>query len=52
MARGKLKPLFIAVPSATYRPIFPIADIGTKVAERRFGIYLRSSLEKALASAK
>lgn len=51
-ARGRLKPLFLAVPSATYRPIFPIADIGTKVAERRFGIYLRSSLEKALASAR
>jgi hypothetical protein len=52
MARGKLKPLFIAVPSATYRPIFPITDIGTKVAERRFGTYLRSSLEKAVASAR
>lgn len=51
-ARGKLKPLFLAVPAATYRPIFPIADIGTKVAERRFGIYLRSSLEKAMASAR
>lgn len=52
MARNRLKPLFIAVPSASYRPIFPINDIGTKVAERRFGIYLRSSLEKALASAR
>lgn len=51
-AAGRLKPLFIAVPSATYRPIFPIADIGTKVAERRFGNYLSSSLEKALASAR
>ena len=52
MARGKLKPLFIAVPSATYRPIFPINDIGTKVVERRFGTYLRTSLEKAVASAR
>lgn len=51
-ARGRLKPLFLAVPSATYRPIFPIADIGTKVAERRFYTYLASSLEKALASAR
>jgi len=52
MARGKLKPLFVAVPAATYRPIFPIIEIGTKVAERRFGNYLRTSLEKAVASAK
>lgn len=52
MARGKLKPLFVAVPAATYRPIFPITEIGTKVAERRFGNYLRTSLEKAVASAK
>lgn len=51
-ARGRLKPLFVAVPSATYRPIFPIAQIGTKVAERRFGQYLRSSLEKAVATAR
>lgn len=51
-ARGRLKPLFIAVPSATYRPIFPINEIGQKVVDRRFGTYLRSSLEKALASAR
>jgi hypothetical protein len=29
-----------------------VQQIGTKVADRRFGIYLRSSLEKALASAR
>ena len=50
--KGRLVPLFLAVPSATYRPIFPLATIGTKVAERRFGGYLRSSLEKALATAR
>ena len=50
--RWVLVPLFVAVPSATYRPIFPIHDIGAKVAQRRFGGYLRSSLEKALASAR
>ncbi len=50
--KGRLIPLFIAVPSATYRPIFPINDIGNKVVERRFGTYLRSSLEKAVASAR
>lgn len=52
VARGRLKPLFVVVPSATYRPIFPIAQIGTKVAERRFGTYLRSSLERAVATAR
>jgi hypothetical protein len=50
--KGRLVPLFVAVPSATYRPIFPITDIGTKVAERRFGSYLRTSLERAVASAR
>jgi len=50
--KGRLVPLFVAVPSATYRPIFPINDIGTKIAERRFGTYLRTSLERAVASAK
>lgn len=50
--KGRLVPLFIAVPSATYRPIFPITDIGTKVAERRFGQYLQTSLERAVASAR
>jgi hypothetical protein len=50
--KGRLVPIFVAVPSATYRPIFPINDIGTKIAERRFGRYLRSSLEKAVASAR
>ena len=48
----KLRPLFVSLPSANYRPIFPVQQIGTKVAERRFGGYLRSSLEKALASAR
>jgi hypothetical protein len=50
--KGRLVPLFVAVPSATYRPIFPIHTIGAKVAERRFGDYLRSSLEKAVAAAR
>jgi hypothetical protein len=48
----KLRPLFVSLPSAKYRPIFPVQQIGTKVAERRFGGYLRSSLERALASAR
>lgn len=41
---GKLKPLFISVPRPSYRPIFPLTQIGTKVAERRFGVYLRRYL--------
>ena len=52
MAKGKLKPLFIAVPQASYRAMFPMEEIGMKVAERRFGQYLRSSLERALATAR
>jgi hypothetical protein len=50
--KGRLVPLFLAVPAATYRPIFPINLIGQKVVDRRFGNYLRSSLEAALASAR
>jgi len=52
VGRFKLRPLFVTLPSANYRPIFPVQEIGFKVAERRFGGYLRSSLEKALASAR
>jgi hypothetical protein len=51
-AKGKLRPLFIAVPRARYEKIFPMAEIGQKVIDRRFGDYLRSSLEKAVASAR
>jgi hypothetical protein len=50
--KNRLIPLFVAVPSATYRPIFPLNQIGTKVVERRFGGYLRSSLERAVATAR
>jgi hypothetical protein len=32
--------------------MFPMAEIGQKVIDRRFGDYLRSSLEKAVASAR
>lgn len=48
----RLKPLFLATPRATYQPRFPINEIGTKVAERRFGGYLRSALQQALATAR
>lgn len=52
MPNGKLKPLLVAVPQPRYSAMFPMEEIGTKVAERRFGQYLRSSLEKALATAR
>jgi len=51
-ARGKLKPLFIAVPRARYSKMFPMEQIGQTVIDRRFGDYLRSSLERAVSTAK
>jgi len=51
-SRLKLFPYFFATErKATYRARFPINKIGAKVIERRFGGYLRSSLERALATA-
>ena len=52
MPSGILRPLFVAVDAASYRPRFPINDIAQKVVERRFGQYLRTSLERAVASAR
>jgi hypothetical protein len=52
-SRERLFPYFIVTQErATYRPRFPIGQIGQKVVQRRFGQYLRSSLERALASAR
>jgi hypothetical protein len=52
-SKGQLFPYFIATDQqAKYQPRFPIDEIGGKVADRRFGTYLASSLEKALASAR
>jgi hypothetical protein len=50
--KGKLKPLFIAIPRARYGKMFPMEEIGQKVIDRRFGQYLRSSLEQAIATAR
>lgn len=51
-SREQLFPYFIATDTRSrYRPRFPIGEIGQKVVQRRFGIYLRSSLERALATA-
>jgi hypothetical protein len=52
-SREQLFPYFIATTDrATYRPRFPMAQIGQKVVQRRFGQYLRSSLERAVAGAR
>lgn len=52
MAGGRLRPLFVAVPSARYQRRFPIDEIAQKIIDRRFGQYLRSSLERAVATAR
>jgi hypothetical protein len=52
-SKGQLFPYFLAIDSkANYRGRLPIRDIGGKVAQRRFGGYLRSSLSKALETAR
>jgi hypothetical protein len=52
-SREQLFPYFLATgQQARYRSRFPMQDIGQKVVQRRFGDYLRSSLERALESAR
>lgn len=52
-SREKLFPYFIATTNeGSYKARLPMADVGQKVAQRRFTVYLRSSLEKALATAR
>jgi hypothetical protein len=52
-SREQLFPYFIATDQRSrYRPRLPMAEIGEKVVQRRFGVYLRSSLERALAGAR
>jgi hypothetical protein len=52
-SRGQLFPYFIAIDQqARYERRFPIGDIAGKVTQRRFGDYLRSSLERAIATAR
>jgi hypothetical protein len=45
----RLRPLFLSVDLPSYRPVFPLTEIGTKVAERRFGVYLRQYLAANVA---
>ena len=50
-SREQLFPYFIATTDrGTYRQRLPMGEIGSKAVQRRFGGYLRSSLEKALAT--
>jgi len=52
-SRSQLFPYFIATDQrARYNARFPMEQIGTKAVQRRFGQYLRSSLERALANAR
>jgi hypothetical protein len=52
-SREQLFPYFIATTDrGSYKPRLPMAEIGSKAVQRRFGGYLRSSLEKALATAR
>ena len=46
---GRLKPLFLSSDLPTYRQIFPMEQIGLKVAQRRFGVYLRQYLAQNVA---
>jgi len=52
-SRLQLFPYFFASDKrSAYRPRFPIAQLGTDKAQAVFAGYLRSSLEKALATAR
>jgi hypothetical protein len=52
-SREQLFPYFIVTTNrGSYRPRLPMAEIGSKAVERRFGGYLQSSLERALATAR
>jgi hypothetical protein len=52
-SRSQLFPYFFATDKrSAYRPRFPIAQLGTDKAQAVFAGYLRSSLEKALATAR
>lgn len=52
-SRSQLFPYFFATTQrSAYQPRLPMAQIGQEAAQRVFGDYLRSSLEKALAGAR
>lgn len=52
-SRERLYPYFIAISGrSSYRPRFPIGQLGTQLAEQRFMGYLVGSLEQAVATAR
>lgn len=52
-SRLQLFPYFIAIDQAArYEARFPMLQVVSKVYERRYGSYLRSALERALATAR
>ena len=51
-SRGQLYAMFVEVPDPTYAPRFPMERIGTAEIQRVAPSYLRSSLERALATAR
>ena len=51
-SRGQLYAYFVQIPEPTYRPRFPMEKLGGDEMRRVVGGYLRSSLERALASAR
>jgi hypothetical protein len=51
-SREQLFPYFLQVDEPRYEPRFPMADIGQTTLNRVIGPYLRSSIERALRSAR
>jgi hypothetical protein len=47
-----IKPMLVMVERANYSPRFPMLDVVSKVYERRYGMYFKSALERALATAR
>jgi hypothetical protein len=47
-----ITPMLVFIDSASYRPRFPMLDVVGKVYQRRYGQYFRTSLERALATAR
>lgn len=47
-----IKPILVMVDQASYSPRFPMLDVVSKVYERRYGMYFKTALERALATAR
>lgn len=51
-SRGQLYAYFVQVPEPIYSPRFPMEQLGNEEVKRVVGPYLRSALERALATAR